>query len=187
MIDFPDAIAHLGNREFDVYSLFQDKVFETVGYAMSIIDKVNPVLTTRSDDEWNGAYDYWNSLEYIEYDMGKLSSLYAYVAALHAKLRNDVRRALTALKVYRAKKRMVIKQSLVDGIRPRVKMTREDFDAELTADDQLSEAEDRVSTAQESADLMEAALESILNHINVLKKRRETLGEERKISGNQLT
>lgn len=164
-----------------IYELFEKQTIDSISKAMVVINRMNP-NTTEANASWN----YWNDLECIEFDMATLSSLHAYIAELQAKVKNDARRLTSSLKVLRATRYNELR-SYYEKSTPKVKVTAKDLDAEVECTQALIDKQEEAADFIEASDLLEANLNAIKEHINVLKKRRETLLQEFQFSKNQIT
>lgn len=183
-VELPPSIKALKKdlQGLDIYELFSDKVHESVKMAMLIISKVNPVGKTKDKQKWVALNDYWNDGEQIECDMGQLSALLAHVGVLHAQLKSDCRSANSALKTFRAQKYNAIKRSFNDHVR-KGKFSEKTIEIEIENDSEYQEVQNAMAEASRNEQILDAAMSGIKEHIQVMKKRRETLAMERMESG----
>lgn len=155
---------------------------ESVDLAMSLINKINPVGKTKDREKYSTMWGYWQDGVALEFDMGQLSSLLAHIAALHAEMKSKLKSAISASKAFRAKKYSNIKRSYSENLR-KGKPSDKAIEYEIENDKEYKDMQEAITSAESAVMLLDAALSSINSHIQVLKKRRETLMMERQESG----
>lgn len=164
----------------DLYEIFSETVYQAVHHAMKIIDKLNN-SGEPSDRKKAMSWAYWQDPDAIEWDMAQLSSDYANIAGLHAKLKSELAAAHSAQKLFRSRKFSSVHKSFAQGVRSG-KQTDKVIENEVEIDPEYQEVIGTVHKAEEAVRMLEAALTSIDKHIQVLKKRRETLVTERMLT-----
>lgn len=121
------------------------------------------------------AYSY--SLRDIDFDMMQLSAMFSSISMKASALRGSVERARVKLEAYRAAKSLLVRESFEKGIRTGKQSESVIADIVL-CDPEYQAAQDIIMINMQTLIKLDEHLRSIDKHIQVLKKRRDTLENE---------
>lgn len=159
--------------------------YDAIKASLSIMDKMSPVGKA-GESELRSQQGYWEDPKQLEYDMGMLVSLHAQVSLLAARAEASSARAREALKLTKSQKYNKIRKSFAAGVRVADKrVTDEEVKNLVRADIQYQEAEHIMLDAYEAFMLISSTRDSIIEYINVLKKRLESATREYRIAGRE--
>ena len=180
------VVAHEMKVRPELFYLLSEDVYEPVKEALKIIEKMSPL----GKGGWTqDMVNYWDDYKWIDLDMGMLSSLYSQLAVLSSRMEANYKKAEKSVKVIKAEKFTVIKKVFTSGIRPRKvgekPPTNEEIKNLVMADQQVKDAMNIEMGAFEASKMFLSFTESVQDHINVLKRRLESIRGERRNAGNE--
>lgn len=180
------VVAHEMKVRPELFSLLSEDVYEPVKEALKIIEKMSPLGKGGWTQEM---VRYWDDYKWIDLDMGMLSSLYSQLAVLSSRMEANYKKAEKSVKIIKAEKFTIIKKVFASGIRPRKVGEKLPSDMAVknlvTADQQVKDAIDIEMGAFEASRMFTTFAESVQDHINVLKRRLESIRGERRNAGNE--
>lgn len=186
-VEAPEEIAILENvieQGIAGAEMPSNSLSSKIDLANSLIQKCTPerLWNIQTDGTFNHqAYEeMWNyshNLPMIDFDMIQLSSLYASIALEAGFLRGKLAKAGRTIKVLEAAKVKLIRENIQNGVRLG-KPSEKAVETELDLDLEYRQAQQLIGDAETQLNMADAMLGAITNHINVLKKRRDTLERE---------
>jgi hypothetical protein len=130
-----------------------------------------------NDTRRSAAKAYTYSLRDIDFDMMQLSAMFSSISMKASALRGSIEHAKTKLEAYRAAKSLLVRESFEKGIRTGKQSESVIADIVL-CDVEYQAAQDIVMTNMQTLIKLDEHLRSVDKHIQVLKKRRDTLENE---------
>lgn len=151
------------------------EVFRTAREALRIVRRADTSTSKGNNDpQTREAWAYWGDPDRIEWDMGRLSSMYGSASVQAAALRAASKRNHSALKHWRAAK----EEAMREAHKGPGRLTETALARALELDLEHRSLANDVEDVELALDLVDTAMAAIDKHIQVLKKRRETLAIE---------
>lgn len=182
-VDMPDDISDLESN-LDMEGLFDNTFFREVRMANSIIGKCSPSpiwnedQTEFDEDKHAKMISYISDIEEIDFDMHSLSALYSEITDKAAALGYKIAKAKVEFDKFVSIKTSIIKEHIQNGVRL-VKQTEKAVESILDSDPEYVKAKKTIVTAELYLSALDRKLTGITNHINVLKKRRDSLERDK--------
>ena len=175
LLDIHDTI----NKEANPQIIFSAKAYDAVKKALAIMDKASPQHNSQAVID-----GYLQDSTMILSDAMQLTALRGSIAALAAKISVDSRRARMSRRSMKARLYVNVRKSFEDNVRGGTP-TEKYVDSIVNIDPAIEEASDLHLEAVEAALVLQALVESITEHVNMIKKRVDNLKEEWRGEGMQ--
>ena len=186
-INLPVAIEELkamrqGSIGISQILSYRNDISEPINISLSIIDKMNPHKKAHGDYTDPNTYEYmeryWEDPTAIDFDMGMLSAMKARLDVQTAIAGSAVANSKEALKIAKFDKTKQIYDSFRTGIRTE-RLSDQWVKTLAEIDPQIKQAQAEVHKARQESEIIHSMATTIESHINVMKKRLDSLRGEK--------